>query len=192
MKETFSFEHIIKELSGSGQGALGHTEAKAYLRHTHPMLGLDRILDHNFSQGWIHAVRAISCSQPVFEGHFPDAAIYPGTSLCQDVIQVAIVLFLGMTGPLKKDHGLKEEMTVVSNINATFGHPVPPGNLLDVAVWKESINSDRSMNIQFEARVRDFPFYSNPNCVGIKFAAALSGSAKIFRVKRKIYEGIGL
>lgn len=191
MQETISFEHIFNKLSGTGKGVINHTDAKAYLRHTHPVLGLDRILDHDFSLGWVHAIRAISCSQAVFAGHFPDAAIYPGTHLCQDTIQIAILLFLGVTGSLK-NNGPNQEMTIVSNLKVDFGHPVPPGSLLDIIVWKNSANGIRSMDIGFEAKVRDFPFYSKHNTLGIKFKSAISGTSKIVRVKRKIYEGIGI
>ncbi len=177
-----SFEAI---LSLKGVGPIGHTEAKTFLRHVHPMLGVDRILDHNFEEGWVHAVRAISCSQPVFEGHFPDAAIYPGTTLLQDIIQHAILLFIGQTGPLIKTEKV-QEMTVVTNMQASFGHPVAPGNLLDIAVWAEG------QHFFFEARVRDFPYYTTPNRYGITFGPAAKGECELRRLKRKLYENIGI
>ncbi len=190
---TLDFSTIVHVLSshgqaqGQGQGPIGHTQLKSYLRHDHPILGVDRVIDHDFAKGWIHAVRAISSSQPVFQGHFKDAAIYPGTTLCQDLIQLGIVLLIGMTGPLKKE----TETTVVSNINASFGHPIPPGSILDVAFWKTAASS-KAIEFQFEAKVRDFAFYQTPNKFGIKFEAPISGTCRIARLSRKIYEGIGL
>ena len=70
----------------------------------------------------------------LFAGHFPNAAIYPGTHLIQDIIQLAILLFIGKTGPLKKT-ATDQEISVVTDVRSSFGHPVAPGNLLDVAVW---------------------------------------------------------
>jgi len=154
------------------------------------MLGLDRIIDHSFDEGWVHAVRAISCSQPVFEGHFEDAAIYPGTNLVQDIIQVGILLFVGTTGALKGE-GENQDMTAVSSIKTELGHPVPPGSLLDVGVWRTAHKGKRSMTFKFMARMRDFAYYENPNRYGMTFRAAIEGEAKLVRIKRKIYTGIG-
>jgi len=188
MNEEMRFEHIL-EMSGTGQGPISHTDGKAYLRHTHPMLSLDRIADRDFEAGWVHAIRAISCSNPVFEGHFPDAGIYPGTSLNQDINQVGILLFIGMTTPLIKEGG-SSEITAVKSITSSYGHPVPPGCLLDITIWATAITGQKSIDLQFEARVRDFPYYSEPNKFGLKFEAAIKGSATLIRGKRKIYDGI--
>lgn len=185
----FDYDVITKELSGKGAGGISHTDAKKYLRHTHPMLGLDQIYDHDFEAGWIHSLRAVSCSMPAFEGHFPDAAIYPGTNLAQDAIQVAIVLFLGATRPLNSE-GRNQEVSAVSDLKLLLGHPVPPGTLLDIALWKTEEPTDLQMSFDFEVRVRDFPYYKSPNKFGMTFGPALKGSGKIIRVKRRIYEGI--
>lgn len=176
-----SFEEVLAK---KGQGPIGHTEAKRYLRHTHPVLGVDRIVDHDFQEGWLHAVRAISCSQPVFEGHFPDAAIYPGTHLIQDTIQLAILMLIGRTGPLKKTE-IDQEMTVVTDVQASFGHPVVPGSLLDIVV----VSSGNRMF--FEGRVRDFVHYKEPNPYGLVFRPAVKGECELRRVRRKIYADIG-
>ena len=184
------FNFIVNELSGHGQGPISHTDVKQYLRHTHPMLGLDQVADHDFSKGWVHSLRAISCSIPAFQGHFPDAAIYPGTNLAQDTIQVAIMLFLGMTRPLNPV-GPKEEVSAVAQLSLDMGHPVPPGTLLDVALWATGKVTDNAMPFEFEVRVRDFPYYDTPNKYGMTFGPALKGSGKMIRVKKKIYQGIG-
>ena len=184
-----SFEEILQK---KGNGPIGHSEAKQYLRHTHPVLGVDRILDHNFAEGWLHAVRAISCSQPVFEGHFPDAAIYPGTYLIQDIIQLAILLFIGRTGPLKQSE-TDQEMTVVTDVKSSFGHPVAPGNILDIAVWTEQDGKARGSQLFcFDAKVRDFPYYKEPNPYGIAFQSAAKGDCELRRVRRKMYVNIGI
>jgi hypothetical protein len=190
MNSDLNFEKIMS-MSGQGQGSISHTDCKTYLRHTHPMLSLDRVADHDFSSGWVHAVRGISCSDPVFEGHFPDAGVYPGTSLNQDVNQVGILLFIGMTSPLQSG-GKGQEITAVSNVTSEYGHPVPPGCLLDMAVWATALAGKKKIQLQFESRIRDFPFYSVPNKYGLKFDAAIKGSATLIRCKRIIYDGIWL
>lgn len=175
-----------------GNGPIDHSDTKQYLRHTHPVLGVDRILDHNFPEGWLHAVRAISCSQPVFAGHFPDAAIYPGTHLIQDIIQLAILLFIGKTGPLKKT-ATDQEISVVTDVTSSFGHPVAPGNLLDIAVWAQEEGASRgSLRFHFDAKVRDFPYYTQPNLYGITFSSAAKGECELRRVRRRMYVHIGI
>jgi len=197
MNSNLNYSSLIHELSsfgkgqGNGQGAINHTTIKSFLRHDHPILGVDQILDHNFQTGWAHALRGISCSQPVFQGHFKDSAVYPGTTLCQDVIQVAILLFIGMTGPLKTEKP-NSETTVVSDLHASFGHPIPPGSLLDIAIWCIDSRNKKALKFQFEVRSRFFPYYDKPNRFGITFKPPLSGTCSIIRVKRKIYDGIPL
>lgn len=188
MNEELNFERIL-QLRGTGQGVISHTDSKKYLRHTHPMLGVDWIADRDFGVGWIHAVRAVSCSDPVFAGHFPDAGVYPGTSLNQDVNQIGIMLLIGMTTPLKEE-GSTQEITAVKSITSSYGHPVPPGCLLDIAVWAVGKDGHKSVDMQFEARVRDFPYYMKPNRLGLVFGPAIKGSLTLIRAKRKIYAGI--
>jgi 3-hydroxymyristoyl/3-hydroxydecanoyl-(acyl carrier protein) dehydratase len=190
MNNELTFEKIM-ELSGHGQGSIPHTECKKYLRHTHPMLSLDHVTDHDFTAGWIHAVRGISCSDPVFAGHFPDAGVYPGTNLNQDVNQVGILLFIGMTSPLKKE-GANEEITAVNATSSEYGHPVPPGCLIDMAIWATKLEGKKKILLRFESRVRDFPYYSQANKYGLKFEAAIKGSCTLVRARRSFYDGIWL
>ena len=184
-----SFSKIIN-FDGISQGNIGHTDLKKYLRHRHPMIGVDQIVKHDFRTGWLHAQRAVSSSHPSFEGHFEDAAIYPGTNMAQDIIQLGIVLFLGTTRPLEGEDR-NQELSAVSDLHCRLGHPVPPGVLLDIALWRTGGKGEHSIQFDFEARVRDFPFYEKTNSMGISFKAAIKGSAELVRVKRKVYTGIG-
>ncbi len=190
MNQELSFDQVL-ELSGTGDGFISHTDSKTYLRHTHPMLSVDWIADRDFEKGWIHAVRAVSCSDPVFEGHFPDAGVYPGTSINQDINQVGIMLLIGMTSPLKED-GNGQEITAVKSITSEFGHPVPPGCLLDIAVWATAKEGNKTLDMKFDARVRDFRLYDEPNKFGLKFSSAIKGELTLIRAKRRIYDGIWL
>lgn len=180
----------ICNYEGPQNGPIAHTDLKKFLRHRHPMIGVDQVVKHDFEAGWLHAQRAVSSSHPAFEGHFEDAAIYPGTNMAQDIIQLGIVLFLGSTRPLEGD-GRNQELSAVSELNLKLGHPVPPGVLLDIALWRVQAKGDRAIRFQFEARVRDFPYYDKTNALGMSFQAAIQGDAELIRVKRKVYSGIG-
>lgn len=184
-----SFSQIIN-YDGPNSGGIGHTDLKKYLRHKHPMIGVDHVVKHDFEAGWLHAHRAVSSSHPAFEGHFEDAAIYPGTNMAQDIIQLGIVLFLGSTRRLEGE-GRNQELSAVSDLNLKMGHPVPPGVLLDIALWRTGGKGDHAIRFAFEARVRDFPFYEKTNQLGVSFKAAIQGDAELVRVKRKVYSGIG-
>jgi 3-hydroxymyristoyl/3-hydroxydecanoyl-(acyl carrier protein) dehydratase len=184
MNEDLSYEKIINELSGTGKGMISHTECKKYLRHDHPVLGVDWIKDHDFERGWVHAVRGISISDPVFAGHFADAAMYPGTNLTQDINQIATLLFTAMTGPMDG------EVTAFKNINSDYGHPIPPGCVIDFAVWASDSGDNKTMQMSLVGKIRDFPYYDTPNKYGLTFKPAITASSIIVRAKRKIYDGI--
>jgi len=184
MNEDLSFDKVINELSGTGSGMISHTECKKYLRHDHPCLGVDWIKDHDFERGWVHAVRGISISDPVFAGHFADAAMYPGTNLTQDINQIATLLFTAMTGPMDG------EVTAFKNINSNYGHPIPPGCVLDFAVWASEKGDNKTMLMTLEGKIRDFPYYDTPNKYGLTYKPAISATSEIVRAKRRIYDGI--
>ena len=112
-------------------------------------------------------------------------------SFIQYIIQLAIVLFVGKTGPLQITER-DQEMTVVTDVKASFGHPVAPGNLLDVFVWVDQNNSSKnSHRLCFDAKVRDFPYYTTATSYGITFKAATQGECELKRVKKRIYGNIG-
>lgn len=182
MNDDLSFEKIVNEMMGDGM--ICHTDCKEYLRHDHPVLGVDWIKDHNFKDGWVHAVRGISISDPVFSGHFSDAAMYPGTNLTQDINQVATLLFTAMTGVSEG------EVTAFKTIDSSYGHPIPPGCVLDFAVWARDQGDNKTMLVTMEGRIRDFPYYDKPNKFGLKFQPAIKVSSVIIKAKKKIYDGI--
>ena len=184
MNDDLNYEKIIHELSGSGNGMIPHTECKSYLRHDHPCLGVDWIADHDFQTGWVHGVRGISISDPIFAGHFKDAAMYPGTNLTQDINQIGTILFTAMTGPMDG------EVTAFSQIDSKYGHPIPPGCVLDFAVWAAGRKGAKQMHLKMEGRIRDFPYYDKPNKFGLSFKPAVQVESIIVRAKRQIYDGI--
>lgn len=184
MNEDLSFDRIVNHMSGTGNGMIPHTGCKKFLRHDHPVLGVDWIKDHDFEQGWIHAVRGISISDPVFAGHFSDAAMYPGTNLTQDINQVGTILFTAMTGIVDG------EVTAFKRIDSQYGHPIPPGCLLDFAVWARDSGESKTMELTLEWRIRDFPYYDQPNKYGLKYQSAVTVTSIIVKAKSKIYDGI--
>ena len=41
------------------------------------MLLVDRVLDYEAGK-WLHAIKNVTFNEPVFTGHFPELAIFPG------------------------------------------------------------------------------------------------------------------
>ena len=101
---------------------IGFTELKKWLRHRHPMISLDRVLDYEPGK-YIEALVCVSGSLECIAGHFPDRALYPGSNLIQAFSQCAIILFQMSTTLLKDD-----ELTLVGSINARFLKPIVPGD----------------------------------------------------------------
>nr|WP_275938398.1 hypothetical protein [Pectobacterium brasiliense] len=56
---------------------MGFTELKGWLRHRHPMVYLDRVLDYEPGK-YIKTLMAVSGQTDAIAGHFPERAIFSG------------------------------------------------------------------------------------------------------------------
>lgn len=102
--------------------AMGFAEIKTWLRHRHPMLYLDRVLD--FEPGVRLVSRlSVSAQTDAIAGHFPERAIYPASHLSQAFAQSGIILFQVSTSRLADD-----ELTLVGAMNSRFFRIVTPGD----------------------------------------------------------------
>lgn len=113
-------------MSADAPRCLGFSELKRYLRHTYPMLMVDRVLDWRPS-GYIEVLYAVTANSPSVSGHFPERAIFPGTNILQVAAQAGIILVQLSTSPLADD-----ELTLVGSTRARFFRPVVPGDALRV------------------------------------------------------------
>jgi 3-hydroxyacyl-[acyl-carrier-protein] dehydratase len=112
---------------------LGFTDLKAWLRHRHPMILLDRILDHEPGQ-FVTAIALVSGALDSVAGHFPERAIYPGSNLIQAFSQGGIILFQMSTRKLQDD-----ELTLVGSVEARFFKLIVPGDVVTIHVKAERI-----------------------------------------------------
>ncbi len=104
-------------------------EVKALIPHRYPMLLIDRVLD--FEAGdWLHAIKNVSINEPIFTGHFPELAIFPGVLILEAMAQATGILGF-KTSEVKND----DELYLFASIdNAKFKKPVVPGDTLHLHV----------------------------------------------------------
>ena len=113
-------------------------EIKELIPHRYPMLLVDKVVDHE-PRKFLHAIKNVTINEPVFTGHFPDAAIFPGVLILEALAQAT-----GILG-FKSSEGREEnEMYLFASIDkARFKQPVLPGDTMHLHV--EFIKERRGM-----------------------------------------------
>ncbi|HDR6315061.1 beta-hydroxyacyl-ACP dehydratase [Bacillus cereus] len=101
---------------------IGFTELKKWLRHRHPMIYIDRVLDYEPSE-YFQCMMSVSGTMDCIAGHFPERAIFPGTHLTQCFAQAGIVFYQLSTSPLEED-----ELTLIGSVKARFLKVIVPGD----------------------------------------------------------------
>jgi len=123
--------------------ALGFSDIKNWLRHRHPMIYIDRILDHEPGV-YLRSLMCVSGTMDVIAGHFPQRAIFPGSHLLQAFAQSGIILYQLSTSPLEDD-----ELTLIGSAQSRFMKVVVPG---DRVVF--DVRSDRLYGSSFHFSCR--------------------------------------
>ena len=98
------------------------------LPHRYPILLVDRILDYEPGQ-WIRGVKNITMGDPIFQGHFPSRAVFPGVLMVEAMAQTGGCLVL-LALPDWKD----KLMYFMSIDKVKFRRPVVPGDQLVMTV----------------------------------------------------------
>ncbi|GAA0815914.1 3-hydroxyacyl-ACP dehydratase FabZ [Colwellia sp. D2M02] len=113
-------------------------EIKTLIPHRYPMLLVDRVLDHEPGKT-LHAIKNVTINEPVFTGHFPELAIFPGVLILEALAQAT-----GILGFKSSEERNKDEMYLFASIdNAKFKKPVLPGDTMHLHV--EFIKERRGM-----------------------------------------------
>ncbi|MCP3061170.1 beta-hydroxyacyl-ACP dehydratase [Myxococcus sp. K38C18041901] len=112
---------------------LGFTALREWLRHRHPMILLDRIVDHEPGD-FLEALVSISGNLDCIAGHFPERAIYPGSNLIQAFAQAGIILYQMSTSPLAED-----ELTLIGSVESRFLQVVVPGDQVVLRIQKNRL-----------------------------------------------------
>lgn len=104
-------------------------EIRQLIPHRYPMLLVDRVLDYQPGE-WLHAIKNVTVNEPVFTGHFPDYAIFPGVLILESLAQATGLLGFKTVGE-RED---KEMYLFASIDNAKFKQPVVPGDTMHLHV----------------------------------------------------------
>ncbi|MCK4765849.1 MAG: 3-hydroxyacyl-ACP dehydratase FabZ [Candidatus Aminicenantes bacterium] len=102
-------------------------EIKKIIPHRFPFLLVDRVTEINGTES-IKGYKNISFNEPVFQGHFPQQAVFPGVMIVEAMAQLGAVMML-RTIPEDK------RMAYFAGIErAKFKKLVVPGDRLDLEV----------------------------------------------------------
>lgn len=119
-------------------------DIRRILPHRHPFALLDRVEDVIAGRSGT-GIKNITISDPVFAGHFPQRAIYPGVLLIEIAGQTAgIVQQAGADVTGREDGGEPAPMAgVLGRVKRfTFHHPVTPGDVLSCQVQCRTVFGD--------------------------------------------------
>ena len=113
-------------------------EIKTLIPHRYPMLLVDKVVDHEPGKS-LHAIKNVTINEPVFTGHFPEMAIFPGVLILEALAQAT-----GILGFKSTDGRGENEMYLFASIdNAKFKKQVLPGDTMNLHV--EFIKERRGM-----------------------------------------------
>ena len=106
------------------------------LPHRYPFLMIDRVLEVREGE-FCKAVKNVTINEPIFEGHFPEMAVFPGVLQLEAMAQTSAFI---IDSVMQEDHGLMAFYAGVNN--AKFRKQVVPGDQLVI----ESTLANRKKN----------------------------------------------
>ena len=99
------------------------------LPHRYPMLLVDKVVEYEHGK-WLHAVKNVTFNEPIFTGHFPARAIFPGVLILEALAQAT-----GLLGYKMVEETERDELYLFAGVdNARFKHPVVPGDALHLHI----------------------------------------------------------
>lgn len=113
----------------SQKNAIDLREIQSLIPHRYPMLLIDRVIDHQPGK-WLHAIKNVTANEPIFTGHFPEFAIFPGVLILESLAQATGVLGFKTV----QDRNEKEMYLFASIDKARFKKPVIPGDTMHLHV----------------------------------------------------------
>lgn len=118
--------------------AYSQTEIKKIIPHRDPFLLLDQLLGLDLEQGIILATRKIAACDPVFQGHFPDLPVYPGSLQLEMIGQAGLCLyhFLAHQSCVVPAEATPIQVRATKILGAHFLEPLGPDQEVQVIAKK--------------------------------------------------------
>ena len=118
---------------------------KDILPHRYPFLLIDRVLELETGK-YCKALKNITANESLFQGHFPQQAVFPGVLMVEAMAQTA-----GIVIHSSKKKVDEESLFFFAGINnAKFRAPVVPGDQL---ILETTLSNQRRNFWVFEGRV---------------------------------------
>ena len=122
-------------------------EIKIYLPHRYPFLLVDRVLDLIPGES-IVALKNLSISEPIFEGHFPHLSVFPGVMLLEAMAQASGILGFKTVNKTPADGSI---YYLAGADNVRFKRPCVPGDSIQLhskilgerrGIWKFGVRAE--------------------------------------------------
>lgn len=110
----------------------------ALLPHRYPLLLVDRIVEIVSDQSCV-GIKNVTANEPQFQGHFPDAPVFPGVFILEAMAQTA-----GCITILRYGESKPKAVYFMTVDDAKFRKPVIPGDRLELHMTK--VKSRRNMS----------------------------------------------
>lgn len=120
-------------------------EIKKWLPHRYPFLLVDRVTEITEGES-IKAYKNITGNEDVFNGHFPQAPIFPGVMIIEAMAQASGILGFKTIGKTPQDGSV---YLFAGADKVRFRRPVVPGDRLDL---EASVVSEKRGIWKFECK----------------------------------------
>ena len=133
-------------------------EIKQYLPHRYPFLLVDRVVELNLGES-IVAYKNITYNEQLFQGHFPEKAVFPGVLTVEAMAQAAGILGFKTMDKRPQDGSM---YLFVGADKLRFKRQIIPGDQLMLrarvlsekrGIWKFAVSADVDDNICASATI---------------------------------------
>lgn len=120
----------------------GPKEIESIIPHRSPLRLVDRLVGFDLARGRIAGERYMDPQDPVFQGHFPDAPLYPGTLSVEAIGQLGLCMYYFLTNnttTLGDDaHPVTVRATKIAS--SYFLQPIPAGSTVTILAQRMSFD----------------------------------------------------